>query len=36
MIATRVPIIKDGKIVGVVEKVLFKNLDELNSLTKSD
>ena len=34
MIATRVPIIKDGKIVGVVGKVLFKNLDELNSLTK--
>ena len=34
MIATRVPIIKDGKTVGVVGKVLFKNLDELNSLTK--
>ena len=34
MIATRVPIIKDGKIVGVVGKVLFKNLEQLNSLTK--
>ncbi|WP_338471155.1 sigma 54-interacting transcriptional regulator [Niallia sp. XMNu-256] len=34
MIATRVPIIKDGKVIGAVGKVLFKNLDQLNSLTK--
>lgn len=34
MIATRVPIRKDGKIVGAVGKVLFKNLDQLNSLSK--
>ena len=34
IIATRVPIMKDGKIVGAVGKVLFKNLDQLNSLSK--
>jgi PAS domain S-box-containing protein len=34
MIASRVPMLKDGEIVGVVGKVLFKNLDQLNSLSK--
>jgi PAS domain S-box-containing protein len=34
MIATRTPMYKDGKVIGAVGKVLFKNLDQLNSLTK--
>jgi PAS domain S-box-containing protein len=32
MIATRIPIFKNGVTVGVVGKVIFRNLDELNSL----
>ncbi|MCX7694959.1 MAG: sigma 54-interacting transcriptional regulator [Caloramator sp.] len=32
MVATRIPITKDGKIIGVVGKVLFRNLDELEDL----
>jgi PAS domain S-box-containing protein len=34
MIATRIPIIKDGKIKGAVGKVLFKNVGDFNSLYK--
>jgi PAS domain S-box-containing protein len=34
MIATRVPIIKDGEVVGAVGKVLYRNIDELNMLQK--
>ncbi|AWK52817.1 sigma-54-dependent Fis family transcriptional regulator [Clostridium beijerinckii] len=34
MIASRIPIIKNGEIIGVVGKVLFRNLKELNSLYK--
>lgn len=34
MIATRMPIMKNGEIVGAVGQVLFKNLNQLNSLTK--
>ncbi|WDC84344.1 CBS domain-containing protein [Caloramator sp. mosi_1] len=32
MVATRIPIMKEGKIIGVVGKVLFRNLDELEDL----
>lgn len=32
MIATRIPVYANGKIVGAVGKVLFKDLDELHSL----
>lgn len=34
MIATRVPMIKDGEVVGAIGKVLFRNLGELNDLYK--
>jgi PAS domain S-box-containing protein len=34
MIATRIPIIKNGEIVGAVGKVLYRNIDELNMLQK--
>ncbi|MVX63439.1 PAS domain-containing protein [Clostridium chromiireducens] len=34
MIASRIPIIKNGEIIGVVGKVLFRNVKELNSLYK--
>jgi len=34
MIATRIPIIKNGEVVGAVGKVLYKNIDELNMLQK--
>ncbi len=34
MIATRIPIIKDGEVVGAVGKVLYRNIDELNMLQK--
>ncbi|OOM72693.1 nitrogen fixation protein VnfA [Clostridium puniceum] len=34
MIASRIPIIKNGEIIGVVGKVLFRNVRELNSLYK--
>jgi len=34
MIASRLPIIKDGKVVGVVGKVLFRDVSELNALIK--
>ncbi|HYE09737.1 MAG TPA: sigma 54-interacting transcriptional regulator [Patescibacteria group bacterium] len=34
MIATRIPMIKDGKVIGAVGKVLYRNLDELNDLYK--
>jgi PAS domain S-box-containing protein len=32
MVATRIPIIKNGVVVGAVGKVLFRNLKELNAL----
>lgn len=32
MIATRIPVFVNGKVVGAVGKVLFKDVDELNSL----
>lgn len=32
MIATRIPIIKDGKVEGAVGKVLFRNVKDFNSL----
>ena len=32
MIATRIPIIKDGKVEGAVGKVLFRNIKDFNSL----
>jgi len=32
MIATRIPVFVGGKVVGAVGKVLFRNVDELNSL----
>ena len=32
MIATRMPIIKNGEIIGAIGKVLFRNLKELNTL----
>ncbi|WP_394238037.1 sigma-54 interaction domain-containing protein [Niallia oryzisoli] len=34
MIATRTPIIKDGKLTGAVGKVLFKNVGQLTALSK--
>nr|WP_252187621.1 sigma-54-dependent Fis family transcriptional regulator [Anaeromonas gelatinilytica] len=34
MIASRIPIIKKGEVVGAVGKLLFRNLDELNDLYK--
>ncbi len=34
MIASRIPIIKNGEIIGVVGKVLFRNVKELNNLYK--
>lgn len=34
MIASRIPIIKNGEIIGVMGKVLFRNVKELNSLYK--
>ena len=34
MIASRIPIIKDGEVVGAVGKVLFRNVDDLNALHK--
>lgn len=34
MIATRIPILLKGEVVGAVGKVLFKDVDELNSLYK--
>lgn len=34
MIASRIPIIKNGETIGVVGKVLFRNVKELNSLYK--
>lgn len=34
MIATRIPVVVNDKIVGAVGKVLFKDVDELNSLYK--
>ena len=32
MIATRIPIIKNGEIIGAIGKVLFRNVKELNNL----
>ena len=32
MIASRIPIIKDGEVIGVIGKVLFRNVKELNNL----
>ncbi|MDP4090354.1 MAG: sigma-54-dependent Fis family transcriptional regulator [Bacillota bacterium] len=34
MIASRLPIKKDGEVIGAVGKVLFRNLKELNDLTR--
>ncbi|MDP4084258.1 MAG: sigma 54-interacting transcriptional regulator [Bacillota bacterium] len=34
MIATRAPVINQGKIVGAIGKVVFNNLEQLTSLTK--
>jgi len=34
MIATRIPIIKEGKVQGAVGKVLFRNIKDFNSLYK--
>lgn len=34
MIASRLPIVKDGKVVGVVGKVLFRDVSELNAMVK--
>nr|WP_252187700.1 sigma 54-interacting transcriptional regulator [Anaeromonas frigoriresistens] len=34
MIASRIPIIKEGEVVGAVGKMLFRNVDELNDLYK--
>lgn len=34
MIASRIPIIKKGEVVGAVGKVLFRNVDDLNDLYK--
>jgi PAS domain S-box-containing protein len=34
MIASRIPLIKDGKIVGAIGKVLFRNIEELNAMHK--
>ncbi|WP_245592084.1 sigma-54 interaction domain-containing protein [Clostridiisalibacter paucivorans] len=34
MIATRIPMIKNGKTIGAVGKVLFRNINELNELHK--
>ena len=34
MIATRIPIFVNGKVVGAVGKVLFRDIDELNALYK--
>ncbi|WP_432408040.1 sigma 54-interacting transcriptional regulator [Wukongibacter sp. M2B1] len=34
MIASRIPTIKDGEVVGAVGKVLFRNVDDLNDLYK--
>jgi PAS domain S-box-containing protein len=34
MIATRIPIIKNGEIIGAVGKVLYRNIDEFNTLQK--
>lgn len=31
-IATRIPIIKDGRVVGAIGKIMFKNIRELNAL----
>lgn len=34
IISNRVPVIKDGKVVGAVGKVVFKNVDQLTALSK--
>lgn len=34
MIASRIPLIRDGKIVGAIGKVLFRNVEELNVMHK--
>ena len=34
MIATRSPVLKQGKIIGAVGKVVFNNLEQLTALTK--
>lgn len=34
MIASRIPTVKDGEVVGAVGKVLFRNVDDLNDLYK--
>lgn len=34
IVATRSPVVKEGKIVGAVGKVVFDNLDQLNALAK--
>lgn len=34
MIASRIPIVKDGEVIGVVGKVLFRNVEDLHTLHK--
>lgn len=34
MVASRIPIVKNGEVVGAVGKVLYRNIDELNVLQK--
>jgi PAS domain S-box-containing protein len=34
MVASRIPIVKNGEVVGAVGKVLFRNVDDLNDLYK--
>jgi transcriptional regulator with PAS, ATPase and Fis domain len=34
MVASRIPLVKDGKIIGAIGKVLFRNIEELNVLHK--
>ena len=34
MVASRIPLLKDGKVVGAMGKVLFRNVEELNVLHK--
>lgn len=32
MVASRIPLLKEGKIIGAIGKVLFRNIEELNTL----
>ena len=35
ILASRIPLMKDGKIIGAIGKVLFRNIEELNDATTS-